>query len=518
MFQSHRGGPEEEPDRARDDARVRARGGRGCRPRRPRRAPSGAPDVHLGRAPEGGGEGAHPVARRAPRLRRRAHERRPRRRRAGARAPRRNRHRPVERARRIDRRDVPDPARAEATRPARVRARRDLRLRRRPGRRGSRRASLPRGPRPALARAPRDARLRDGEAPAARLDPRGRGDGAERAAPPDGDRDIRQPRHARARVSLARRPGRHQGRAVRVRQRGSPPPRRRGRDLMDDNEPDESTRRVLSGASWSEFCDALKAAGAVVLDPKAPDSPLDRAEGYRYLTRLTRAALETFVEDADPLAPELLRTGHETIKMGADNPDNLYQNAPIHGKYDYRIRGQRGTVHYLGFGTQEGNYGSTGSLPTGGYLDDSRIRFEPDGTFEILVSATPKSGNWLPMTAKARTLVVRQTFLDRATEKRAELTIERIGGRHAPRALTAQAIDRGLAGSARFVAGCSRLFHQWAVGFMEHPNELPLFDPKTAEAAGGVPHIAYYHGYWALADDEALVIEVTPPECDYWNF
>jgi len=287
---------------------------------------------------------------------------------------------------------------------------------------------------------------------------------------------------------------------------------------MDDNEPDESTRRVLSGASWSEFCDALKAAGAVVLDPKAPDSPLDRAEGYRYLTRLTRAALETFVEDADPLAPELLRTCHETIKMGADNPDNLYQNAPIHGKYDYRIRGQRGTVHYLGFGTQEGNYGSTGSLPTGGYLDDSRIRFEPDGTFEILVSATPKSGNWLPMTAKARTLVVRQTFLDRATEKRAELTIERIGGRHAPRALTAQAIDRGLAGSARFVAGCSRLFHQWAVGFMEHPNELPLFDPKTAEAAGGVPHIAYYHGYWALADDEALVIEVTPPECDYWNF
>jgi len=287
---------------------------------------------------------------------------------------------------------------------------------------------------------------------------------------------------------------------------------------MDRSTADESVRRIMDGTAWSEFCDGLKAAGHVILDEISPTDPVSRAEGYRYLTRLLRAGLETFVENADPTAPQLLRTCHETIKMGADNPDNYYQNAPINGKYDYRLTGTRGTVHYLGFGTQEGNYGATGSLDTSGYLDASQLALEPDGSFEILLSCEKKPGNWLPMTLKSRTLVVRQTFLDRHHEKRAELQIERLGGPHAPRPITPQAIDRGINASVKFVEGCARLFNQWAHGFKSRMNELPLFDPKVATAAGGVPHIAYYHGYWKVAADEALVIEVTPPSCDYWNF
>ena len=36
--------------------------------------------------------------------------------------------------------------------------------------------------------------------------------------------------------------------------------------------------------------------------------------------------------------------------------------------------------------------------------------------------------------------------------------------------------------------------------------------------AGGDPNICYYHSYWRLDPHEALVIEVTPPECESWNF
>jgi hypothetical protein len=35
---------------------------------------------------------------------------------------------------------------------------------------------------------------------------------------------------------------------------------------------------------------------------------------------------------------------------------------------------------------------------------------------------------------------------------------------------------------------------------------------------GGDPNIRIWLGCWKLAQDEALVIEATPPDCDYWNF
>jgi hypothetical protein len=204
--------------------------------------------------------------------------------------------------------------------------------------------------------------------------------------------------------------------------------------------------------------------------------------------------------------------------MGMDNPDNVYLNAAVNGRYDYRITGTRGTVHYLGFGTQAGNYGATGTLQTTGYLEAADLEIGPDGRFEIIVSATEHPGNWLPMQPESRMVIVRQTRLDHEREQVAELRIERTDGPEQPRPLEPERIDRMLQGSGLFVAGCARLFNGWAEDFRKHTNRLPRFDPDKAYTAGGDPNIAYYHSYWELAPDEALVVEVTPPECDYWNF
>jgi hypothetical protein len=280
---------------------------------------------------------------------------------------------------------------------------------------------------------------------------------------------------------------------------------------------DSASERVVSGAVWADFCDALAAAGAVVQRPGSPADPLDRAEGYRYLTRLLRVALEANVELADPLWPAFRRPAHETAKMGADNPDNHYLAAAIDGAHAYRVWGARGSVHYLGFGSYAGGYGSSARRGQTGYVDARALQVRGDGSLELVASRERRPGNWLPLEPDSSLLIVRQTFLDRACERPAELWIERIGATGGPPPLSPGALARGLAATAAWVRGTAELFADWAEGFARRPNELPPFDPAVAAAAHGDPNIAYYHGYWELADGEALLIEFTPPECEYWN-
>ena len=36
--------------------------------------------------------------------------------------------------------------------------------------------------------------------------------------------------------------------------------------------------------------------------------------------------------------------------------------------------------------------------------------------------------------------------------------------------------------------------------------------------AGGDPEIYYHNSRWALSDNQALLVEFSPPECKAWNF
>ena len=275
---------------------------------------------------------------------------------------------------------------------------------------------------------------------------------------------------------------------------------------------------VLSGTAWEEFCDTLKSAGAVIQRERSPRNELDQAEGYRYLSRLARLALEKFVEHADPAAPRFYRLSHETGKIGCDNPDSYYQNAAISGQHEYRLWGNRGTVPYLGFGTYYGHYGSPARAGCSGYLESGDLQIAPDGSFEVLLSCRKHPGNWLPMEPDSSMLIVRQNFLNAKDERLAEIHIERLGAAGPPAPLTPEHLAGGLADAARFVVGTAALFADWAEGFAQRPNEMLALDPAVTGGAHGDPNIRYYMGYWKLAPDQALIIEAHPPECEYWNF
>lgn len=280
----------------------------------------------------------------------------------------------------------------------------------------------------------------------------------------------------------------------------------------------ENEQRILDGRAWRDFCDRLKTLGDVVQREGTPETPFDRAEGYRYLTRLLRAGLESQLEFGDPRFPGFYQLANETIKIGNDNPDNFYQNCSVSGAYEYRITGTRGTVPYLSFGTKAGGYDSTGDMQPTGQIDGEDLQVQPDDSFEIILSCDRHDGNWLPMVPETRMLIVRQTFHDRKTEEPARLKIERLG-EAADGALDPNTFEDSLGRVTAFVDGTANLFVNWMQDYSGHINQLPADDQAKCQKAGGDSNIHYLQSYWRLEPDEALLVEAKQiPECDAWNF
>jgi hypothetical protein len=268
--------------------------------------------------------------------------------------------------------------------------------------------------------------------------------------------------------------------------------------------------------AWSEFCRALERAGEVITSEHAPDRPLDQAEGYRYLARLTREMLYSMVDNADPDFPRF----HELdlVKIGADNPDNVYLSANIRGDRTYRIIGRRGTIAYFSIGSKANRYARDGTMASTGELTDADLVPEEDGSIVITASQSRQERNWLPLAPDSTGLVVRQTYLDRESETPGAWRIESVGGPDEPEPLTPELLAKALGRAALAVHGTAATFARWTELFMTRPNELVDFGQELFQRAGGDPELFYLHGYWELAPGEAWVIRTEVPDCPYWNF
>lgn len=285
----------------------------------------------------------------------------------------------------------------------------------------------------------------------------------------------------------------------------------------------ELGKPVLSGEIWQEFAEAIRRAGEVVTAPHAPASPMDRAEGYRYLTRLLNAALTMYVEFSDPDYPEFGRLMDTSIKWGLDNVDCLYSKCSIRGDATYRVRGTGGSSRYLGFCANYGQFGDPtpeGKHGPGGVFSQTsnlELAFEKDGSFELMVSAEKHDGNWLRIDKGVDALGVRQFFSDWENERPWYLTIERVGAEGPPPPLTAEQIDRRLRSAMKFVSpgaqywdGVARML--WALPV----NQAPMVERGRSVAD---PEQHYGFGWYRVQPDEALIVEFTPPaDAHYWSF
>ena len=269
---------------------------------------------------------------------------------------------------------------------------------------------------------------------------------------------------------------------------------------------------LVSGRAWSHLLDSLQKAAAVVHADDVTRNPVDLAAGFRHLlVLLVTGADQALRSEAEPVLAVKPSGVDAVYKWGMDCPDCIYTGAPLRGGESYRLWGDRGSARYVGLQSMAGMASSANVL-----LDE--LDLGPDGEIDLVLSAHPHDGNWLPIAENATALVVRHFFYNWDTEVASSLSIERTSTGEERSARPPEdprvVIARQLIALGDFVRGNLEFFLQFSRP--EEPNTFlpPLDGTAMGAAAENRPVI----GSWQLAPDEALLLEVEPPSGLYWSF
>jgi hypothetical protein len=267
-----------------------------------------------------------------------------------------------------------------------------------------------------------------------------------------------------------------------------------------------------SGAAWAHLLAKLQTASATVLSDSVPRNPVDMAAGFRHLLVLLWIGIDDSLRrDSGPELAVRASNTDAVFKWGMDCPDCIYTGSGLRGGDTYRLWGNRGTARYVGLQSMAGMASTANVL-----LDE--IELAPNGDFEMILSGDDRPGNWLKIAEDATQLVVRHFFYDWDTEVASSLSIEKLSG-PPPSAAAAPvepraAMARQLVALGDFVEANLDFFLQFARP--ESPNTFnPPFDGTAMGAAAENRPVM---GSFQLAPDEALVVEVEPPQGLYWSY
>ena len=273
---------------------------------------------------------------------------------------------------------------------------------------------------------------------------------------------------------------------------------------------------LVSGEAWRDFCDRLKAAGDAILADGFPDSPFDRAEGFRWLTRLVVHATQMEVEAGDPRHPFFIRYETPHNQWGGPNPDNVYLRANVDPSCTYRIWANVENVRQLIISLNEGEMqlGELGVFSERS-LDDLEVG--PGGLLEIWLSPDEQPRNWMPADPRGRLLTVRIYQSDWESDAAPTFHIERVGAEGVPRppldpAFMGRALDR----SANWVERTATFWNAYTTQAWHRATPNVVVPARSTP--GGADNILYGSCFWELDEDQALLIECGVPDAQYWGF
>lgn len=270
-------------------------------------------------------------------------------------------------------------------------------------------------------------------------------------------------------------------------------------------------------AGWSEFAEALRTLPDRML-AKLPvsmrtDPQIQQEVGRLALEALTSSALETIGGDGD--APVFLPSIGQVLNIGQPNADTIYRAATITPGATYRLRGRRGSLR-LSVLAQVTPPTNPNDGPRA-HLNLVELKVDAEGRFDVLLSAARPAGytgDWWKLDPGATRLMLRMVSADWGKEAEPTFALERTDkpvGRPRPSAAWLEQRLRALPRAVDFIAllFVDRVQKLADEGYV---NRLRSFQAPYGALAGQF----YYEGVYALADDEALIIEsAVPAKCDY---
>lgn len=277
-----------------------------------------------------------------------------------------------------------------------------------------------------------------------------------------------------------------------------------------------STQTPVSGdvdvaEAWSHLMHRLDEAARIVESTAAEGNRIDRAAGLRHLLVLLATGVDEALRfDPDPILCVQRASTDDILTWGMECPDCLYTRATMRGDERYRLFGNRGTARYVGLQTMDGIVSTANAL-----VDD--LATDGRGNFEVVLSADEHDGNWMRIEGAHPTLTVRHFFYDWEVETPSSLRIERIGDpvpREIPVVDPDIALSRQLVALGDFVHDNLDFFIQFGAA----PPVNGFLPPIDRTAMGAAAENKPVIGRWQLGGDEALILEVEPPQGVYWSF
>jgi hypothetical protein len=273
---------------------------------------------------------------------------------------------------------------------------------------------------------------------------------------------------------------------------------------------------LVDGRAWREFCDRLAALGERILAEDFPAAPADRAEGVRHLATQVACWLTYATGYADPERPAFFRSSDPVFLWGGPNVDQIARRARIEGDGVYRVSGRMGACEEFVLQVKLGATQS-GGAEVATEISASQLGIGPGDAFEIVLSAEPQPGTWFALDPDASFVHVRDYYFDWQPSEPATFVIERLDTQGVPAERpTPDHVAAMLDDAAREVEHSMVFWRDYQVRMLEAAGERNRFG-EPAFIGRAVRDMQYSHAFVALADDDALVVELDPSDASLYD-